>query len=140
MDLLWATSAGRKTQKKIEENGGVIENEVKREEESHAKGRERERGKGKENEKIGDVSGGAQKENVLLPGEKANASFSGIQRPAKSGLGRWRRCKAVLSFAVQKSKESVRVETERTSKMLIETRRDSLLHYRKIWTLLNVLL
>lgn len=102
--------------------------------------RERERGKGKENEKIGDVSGGAQKENVLLSGEKANASFSGIQRPAKSGLGRWRRCKAVLSFAVQKSKESVRVETERTSKMLIETRRDSLLHYRKIWTLLNVLL
>lgn len=43
MDLLWATSAGRKTQKKIEENGGVIEIEVKREEESHAKGGERER-------------------------------------------------------------------------------------------------
>lgn len=97
MDLLWATSAGRKTQKRIEENGGVIEIEVKREEESHARKRERERGKGKENEKIGDVSGGAQKENVRLPGEKANASFSGIQRPAKSGLGRWRRCKAVLS-------------------------------------------
>lgn len=41
-----------------------------------------------------------------LPGEKASVSFNGIYR-AKSGLGRWRRYKAIrfLRSSLRKSKE-----------------------------------